>query len=56
MFINDKAKNNTRASYSKQREQQRRIDQPLQLFYANEWQLKEGENNSTLANTNFTLA
>jgi hypothetical protein len=48
MLINDKAKESKRASHSKQREIQRRIDQPLQLFYTNEWEVKE-DNNSTLA-------
>jgi hypothetical protein len=55
MMINDKAKESPKASHSKQREIQRRIDQPLQLFYTNEWELKE-ENNSTLSQTNYTLA
>ena len=56
MFINDKAKeSNKRAYHSKQRELQRRIDQPLQMFYTNEWEINE-ENNSTLASTNYTLA
>jgi len=55
MLISHKNSNNEKAQRSKQRELQRRIDQPLLYFYSHEFE-NLNTNNSTLSQLNMTLA
>jgi len=56
MFFNDKKNENPKAFHSKQRAHQRRIDQPLTVFYSKEWKMVQDFDSPTLAGLNFTLA
>jgi hypothetical protein len=56
MFFNDKKNENPKAFHSKQRAHQRRIDQPLTVFYAKEWKMVQDFDSPTLSALNFTLA
>jgi len=55
MHINYYGSSNKKAGESRQREIQKKIDQPLLLFYAREFNLIP-DHVSSLSTTNFTLA